>query len=337
MKVKKNYIEDKSDLVYDSSTIESVDISVYRWLNETMNLFAETNLGWKKVPVIWVNGERAWQTKSKIEQKDKNDKVVFPVITVERTDISKEKDKRGKYWADIPAFNDEKGGSIAIHKVIKQNKTSNFANAYAKRTVKQPNFKKENKKVVYQTKFVPMPVYTVMTYVIDIKAEYQQQINELMQPFLTFTGATNYFVLKNDGHRYESFIEASFSHKNNVSDLQENERIFNSQLTLKVLGHLRGKSKNDERPKITTRENIVEFKIQREYLIFGENAAPNYYFLDNVLVDENGDYILDSECNFIIIPDSGVVTGITQGGDTFIITEDGLFFISTEDGASLVL
>lgn len=264
-------INKKSDMVYELSTIENIDLAVYRWLDEELNLHTTTNMGWKKTPVIWVSGERAWQVKNKKELRDSNNNFIFPVITLERTEMSKEKDKKGKYWGDVIPFNDEKGGSIAIHREVKQDKTSNFANADSKRITSQPNFKRENKKVVYETKYVNMPVYVTMTYVINLKTEYQQQMNDLLQPFMTFTGAVNYFIVKSDGHRYEAFVEPSFSTENNGADLQQNERSFSSKITIKVLGHLVGKGKNEDRPHISTRENIVDVKIPREYVIFGED------------------------------------------------------------------
>lgn len=266
---------EKSDIVFEPSTIENVDLAVYQWLNSKMDLYTETNRGWNKVPIVWINGERSWQIKSNRDLRNSNDNFILPVLTIERTEISKDKDKKGKYWGDVRPFNDEKGGSIAIHKTINQDKTSNFANAASKQATGQPNFKRENKKVIYQTKFIPMPVYVTMTYVIDIKTEYQQQMNDLLQPFLTFTGGVNYFIVENEGHRYEAFVEPSLSLKNNGSDLQQNERLFNTQITLKVLSHLVGKGKNDEKPKISVRENIVEVKIPREYVILGEESNKN--------------------------------------------------------------
>lgn len=265
----------KPDIVFEPSTIENVDLAVYNWLDKKMDLYTETNRGWNKVPVIWINGERSWQIKNNKDLRNGNNNFILPVMTIERTDITKDKDKKGKYWADIRPFNDEKGGSIAIHKVINQDKTSNFANADSKKITGQPNFKRENKKVVYQTKYIPMPVYATMTYVIDIKTEYQQQMNDLMQPLLTFTGGVNYFIVENEGHRYEAFVDPTFSLKNNTADLQQNERLFNTQVTLKVMSHLVGKGKNDEKPKVSVRENIVEVKIPREYVILGEESDKN--------------------------------------------------------------
>jgi hypothetical protein len=265
----------KPDLSLEPSTIENVDLAMYNWLDKKMDLYADTNRGWNKTPIIWVNGERAWQIKHNRDLRNSNNNFILPVISLERTEVSKDKEKKGKYWGDVRPFNDEKGGSITIHKVINQEKTSNFANADTKRLIGQPNFKRENKKIVYQTKYVAMPVYVTMTYVVDIKTEYQQQMNELLQPFLTFTGGVNYFIIENEGHRYEAFIEPNFALKNNTADMQENERLFNTQITVKVLSHLVGKNKNDEKPKVSVRESIVEVKIPREYVFLGEESDKN--------------------------------------------------------------
>lgn len=264
-------IDEKSEFPYEPSTIESVDMAVYRWLNDQLNLYTNTNEGWRKVPIIWTGGERSWQIKHKKELRNSNNTIILPIITLERTEINKEVDKKGKYWADIRPFKDIQGGSLAIHKIINQDKTSNFANAESKRKTKQPNFKRKNEKVVYQTKFIPMPVYVTMKYTIDIKTEFQQQMNDLTQPFLTFPGGVNYFILENNGYRYEAFIDGNLSLKNNASDLQDAERLFNTQVTVRVLAHLVGMGANDEKPKVSVRENIVEVKIPREYVIFDED------------------------------------------------------------------
>lgn len=296
------YNDKKSDLVYEPSTIENVDMAMYNWLNEKMNLFADTNKGWIKIPVIWVSGERSWQVKNKQSLRDNNNNFILPVLTIERTEMIKDPQKKGKYWGDVRPIDDEKGGSIVIHRVLNQGKTSNFANAYTKRLVGQPNFKRENKKIVYQSKMIPMPVYVTMNYLVDIKAEYQQQMNQILQPFLTFTGGVNYFIVENEGHRYEAFIDSNLTQKNNGAELQENERIFNTQINIKVLSHLVGQTLNDQKPKVAIRENIVEVKFQREYSVYGGgNTISPEGFTDYLLRDENGDFIVDENGDFIKI------------------------------------
>lgn len=296
-------IKEKSDLVYEPSTIENVDMAVYNWLNEKVDLHSSTNQGWQKTPIIWISGERSWQVKNNRDLRDDNNSFILPVITIERTSILKDVNKKGKYWGNVFPINDEKGGSIAIHKVINQEKTANFARADNKKIVGQPNFKRENKKVVYKTKFIPMPVYVTMTYVIDIKTEYQQQMNQLLQPLLVHTGGIHCFIVEHEGHRYEAFFDQNYQVKNNVSDLQQNERMFNTQITINVLSHLVGAGENASQPKISERENIVEVKIPKEYLVLGEQRTVAPFPLEDTIVDteyDNNVFIKTSDGKYII-------------------------------------
>ena len=62
------------------STIETIDYAVYDWLNEDLNIFATTNKGWKKIPIVWSSPERAVFRKDK-EARDKDGVLILPVIS----------------------------------------------------------------------------------------------------------------------------------------------------------------------------------------------------------------------------------------------------------------
>ena len=124
---------------------------------------------------------------------------------------------------------------------------------------------------------------------------------ELLQPFMTFTGAVNYFLVENEGHRYEAFIDSNFSTKNNVNDLQQNERLFETQINIKVLAHLVGDGINSAKPKISRRENIVEVKIPREYIVLGETRPASPFPLEDAILTEDGLFILTNDGKYILI------------------------------------
>ena len=111
------------------SSFETIDFAVYDFINEKMNTFCTTNKGWNKVPVIWSGAERSKQSKDNPDNRDITNALIFPIISIERTSQDKNNDSKGKFYANIPPINDEKGGSITILTRIKQDKTSNFANA----------------------------------------------------------------------------------------------------------------------------------------------------------------------------------------------------------------
>ena len=266
--------------------METIDFSVYDKINDSFNLHANTNEGFKKVPVIWVTAERAYQIKKNKELRDLEGSLVYPIIYIERTATTKDPSKKGVFQAHIPPAlhkrgYDVQGGSIQISRRIQQKKTSEFLNADARRmpvsksrdaTVHDgPNFvKRKNNKIVYETITIPQPIYVYNTYEVTIKTQYQEQMNDLTQPFITGPGQINEIRFAKDGHYYNGFVDSSFSFENNIGNISEEERSYQTKVTINVIGYLMGSGINDNQPKIAIRENAVEFKIQRERTIFGD-------------------------------------------------------------------
>jgi len=264
----KNYTK---DIPFLPSTIETVDYSVYDWLFQTMNLSVNTNTGFKPVPIKWVSAERAYIVKKEKETRDSDGTLQYPLISLERASMIKDPTFKGTAWANLPPVNDVKAGSMTIARIINQDKTSNFANADSKRLRRQINFPRKNKKIVYETISIPMPVYMTVMYNINIRTQYQQQMNEIIQPFVTSPGGINFVLLKRDGHHFEGFIQQNFTTNNNVSNMETKERRFETKIELKVLAHLIGGGKNQESPKLVYRQNAVDFKMPRERIIFSDS------------------------------------------------------------------
>jgi len=109
-----------------------------------------------------------------------------------------------------------------------------------------------------------MPVYVDVSYNIKIRTEYQQQMNEIVQPFITQTGGINYAVITKDKHQFELFIQNDFSTENNITELGEETRIYQTTVALKILGYLVGKDSNQESPNIVIRESAIDVQTPRE-------------------------------------------------------------------------
>jgi len=262
------------------STLETIDRAFYDWLDDSLDIFSTTNSGWKKVPLIWISAERSYQVKHNKDLRDSYGVLKLPIMSIERTSIVKDPTKKGIYQANIPPVNDAKGGSVYVSRRINQTKTGDFANADAYKTspnfgvggplAGQINFPYKNNKVVYETLTMPLPVYVNVTYKVTLKGEYFQQVNEMLTPFLVKTGQINNFFIQADGHKFEGFLPQDFAQNNNVATLGDDERLFETQIEIRILGYLVGAGKNEERPKITVRENAVEIKLPRERVIFGD-------------------------------------------------------------------
>lgn len=265
------------------SSIETIDTGFYEWVDQSLNISVTTNKGWEKVPVLWLTAERAFQIKSNKELRDSVGKLRLPLITVNRTSVVKDPRFKGAMQAHFPPNSlypgDYKGGVIPIARRIKQDKTRDFANKDFRRRISgktkdgNPEYtgRHDNKKVVYETISIPIPTHITVNYSITLRAEYQQQINTMLAPFITRTGNINGFFFEKDNHKYEGFIQQDFSDSHNLTNLGEDERKFETKVDVKVLGYLIGEGPNEPRPKVTIRENTVEVRISRERVILGDS------------------------------------------------------------------
>ena len=132
------------------------------------------------------------------------------------------------------------------------------------------NFPRENNKIVYEWISIPMPVHVDITYTLTIREEYQQQMNEMVTPFITRTGTINYFALREHGHLYEGFIQESIALSNNLASMSQEERKYETAVPINILGYLIGEGPNQETPKMVIEENAVEVKLPRERIIVGD-------------------------------------------------------------------
>jgi hypothetical protein len=264
----------------EPSTLETIDFALFDFINDKMNNSSTTNEGWKKVPVIWVSSERAFLSKNNKDLRDEDGTLKLPLITIERTSVAKDLNFKGAFYGNPVNFTDPiRGGRISISRRVVKDKTNNFTVADNIKNLdgvrRTPNGQayyptKDNEKVVYETLNMPMPVYLTINYTVTVRSQYIQQMNELTTPFATLGGHINSFLIKRDGHRYETFVQSDFALGNNVSNLGVDERIYDTKFNFKVLGYIIGEGPNGDRPKIIKRENAVEIKIPRERVIFGE-------------------------------------------------------------------
>jgi hypothetical protein len=262
------------EIIFDPSTIETIDMGLYNWADNTLALHTTTNEGWKKVPVVWLGSERAFQVKKSQLLRDNDDRLKLPIISVTRESITKDPTFKGRFQAHYNEKDDYKGGTVTITRRIQQEKTRNFTNADIARLLKDsretgPQLNNKHK-TVYQEITIPVPSYVTVMYSIIIRTEYQQQMNDLVAPFITKTGNINGFFFEQDGYKYEGFIQPDFTEVKNVKDLGDDERMFETVVQIKVLGYLIGEGKNRERPKVTIRENYVKIRVSRERVIVGD-------------------------------------------------------------------
>ena len=282
---------------FQPSTIETIDEAMFKYV-QNLNLHARTDKGYIPVPIIWVGAERTYQIKHDLTLRDKEGLLKLPIITIERKEITKDITK-SPIPANIPDYGN--GGYIPVRQRINQERTVAFK---AAQNVKKsgadddvgftedeyPESRKFPQKiapmfdvrpsgmtgkVVLETTYIPIPVYVTVKYEIHIRTEYQSQMNTLITPFIAAHSGVGrnhrYFVVNHDNHRFEAFIDGTFSNDNNAASLGEEERMFNTTVNIEVLGYLISGGSNENKNPAITYENMVEVKVSRERVLLGDD------------------------------------------------------------------
>jgi len=264
------------DVPFYKSELEDIDYALFRFVDENLNISTNTNKGFKKVPVVWAGSERAHSIKNTNLDRDKIGMVKYPIITIERSSVNKNIKKRTIPYAQVDPVGDLKGGTITVNKIINQKKTSAYANADSFRLHNQENYPRhkkgrndmvQNSKIVYETITLPLPVYVELGYKIYLRTEYQEQMNDLLTPFIRVSNGHRRIKLTHNRNIYEAFINEEYTMTNKIINYESNERIYETVVGVEALGYLIGDGNNQKRPRVVRRENAVDVRIARERVI----------------------------------------------------------------------
>jgi len=263
------------DVPFYKSDLEDIDFAIYNFLNDTMAVNVKTNKGFKKVPIIWSGSERSQNIKTSNIERDSTGQVVLPVISVERTGMKKDPSKNLIPASVVDPVGDLKGGFLRVNKVIQQDKTRNFLNADSYRRKKDENYPlkrfEKNDKIVYETITIPIPVYVDVSYDVIMRAEYQEQMNDMLTPYIRITNGHHRVIINHNENRYEAFIDGSYAIGNNISNYTNVERKYETTLKINVAGYLIGDTINQEQPRVVRRENAVQIRFANERIIIQDD------------------------------------------------------------------
>ncbi len=90
-------VKQNSDYTLRPSTLEDIDYALYNYLNDSLNIFVDTNEGFNKVPIIYAIPERARQIKDNQDLRQKGKTLIYPLMSISRTAINQDPAKKGRY------------------------------------------------------------------------------------------------------------------------------------------------------------------------------------------------------------------------------------------------
>ena len=84
------------------SDLEDVDTAIYEYIQEEFNLhYKEDGISMKKVPVIYLTNERSYQMKNDVSIRDADEKLILPLISIDRTGVVKDPNRKGGFQAHL--------------------------------------------------------------------------------------------------------------------------------------------------------------------------------------------------------------------------------------------
>ena len=167
-------------------------------------------------------------------------------------------------------YPDYKKGVVTLARKMNKEKTRNFVNADSQRLYGQQNSRINSPKVVYQYISIPLPVYATMTYDVRVRSQYQQQINEIMLPFINYSAGWNYFMIDYEKYKYEVFYNSESEVKSNSANMGSDEKKYDAKFSFKVQGYTTTIGENQQTPTTVYRENAVAVRFPRERVVLGD-------------------------------------------------------------------
>jgi len=255
--------------IYIPSSLENIDSAVLDWVDNILNISVNTHEGVKKVNVNFAVAERAFLSKRNKDLVDNKYTLKYPVIAIVRGNISKPNKKNGSLQGT--AFKNTSTTLILpVHSELNHDKTSDRANADSKRfvgTINTPKLK--TKRPVYNIYSIPVPSYVEIKYEISCISNFQQQMNEILNPFIKYSSNINGFKLIHNGHGYEVTFDEDINNSSNLDDISDTERVVEYTFGITVKGYIHHGDANDKGPTVIRQETRPEIVFKTELVYTG--------------------------------------------------------------------
>lgn len=231
--------------------IEDVDRAMFKLFNEDIPLYWTKDDELKKIPIIFGAGERAFLLRRKEPIRDQQGALILPLISILRTTISHETAQ------GIGPGN----GELTIKKRLapedrewkKLNNYQNLQNSPETfgETGKGNSSEKSNSlgldpsSSIWEVITIPIPRFYKATYEITFWAQYQSQMNHMIEAFLSsynIRSAQSFRIESPKGYWFVATTEDELRLENNIDDYTDDERRLQCVITMNVNGYIVGPS-----------------------------------------------------------------------------------------------
>jgi hypothetical protein len=226
--------------------LEDVDLAIRDWFDKTVDSHVQQPNGdRKKVSVGWSAGERWVSSRTKKGIRDDNGVLILPIISIRRSSIEPSP-IMSSLGAETP--------TLQISRQISK-KTNDLANLWS---LRDPSRRQPLKPVVYEITTIPFPDRNILTYEVQIQAQYIGQMNTIIEKIFHELDISKSFVAPFDnegrhppiGETFETrkplnkeyvvgFFDSTISDGGNFEEFTDQERIVRFNTSIKVPAVLR--------------------------------------------------------------------------------------------------
>lgn len=262
---------------YENVTLRTVDQAVQAWFDKTVDAHVERPDGARfKVTAQLSSGERAVTSRERRGIRDANGVLILPIISIRRSGVDPTP-TMSALGVETPF--------IQIAKRLEK-KTSDLANLNLTR---DPAFRKPLKPVVYQVTTIPFPNRSVLTYELQIQAQFITQMNAILEKMFNELDLHTSFVapFHNDGKHPQigedfekrqkidrgyvvGFMDAQTADNGNFEEFTDQERIVRWSTQIRVPAVLQ-LDPEGEKPAIQTQTTSFNLRFAEENITFLDN------------------------------------------------------------------
>lgn len=275
---------------YRNIRIEDIDRSIVSWFDVVVDAHVETPTNDRaKVPVVLSSGERWITAKQNRGIRDKNGKLILPIISIRRTNFNPA-EGMSALGVNVPR--------LQVSKKI-SSKTNEVKNQIAERPISSRNLLDAD---VYEITSIPFPFHGLTTYELVIQTQYSQQMNAIIEKicsqleyfdvpcfvarpqgdydkFVKNENTTEYEASDEapyesrkplEGYYFVGFLDPNMDDESNFEEFTDQERIIKYSTTFRVPSYLQ-LDPEGKIPAIKREKTAFKLKLGDEDACFVDN------------------------------------------------------------------
>lgn len=243
---RERHLDQEGDPEPVSLGIRDMDLALTNELKNKLAIEIQQEGEKIEIPVIWDNQERWTWARKQRRLKTVKEKVLLPLVVIERDDVSKHpglKPVSGNY-----RFSSDQKTRVSVQRYSKKNRYDRFSVL-------------NNRKPTFEVFVAQNPKFVKASYNLTVFTEYMWQMDEVID---TYTYNTKKYWGKTEDEKNRYYVD--FDSINTEVEMTDDARYVQSDISLEMDGYIVPEESFDEETKqksftpatVTFEENIVE-------------------------------------------------------------------------------